>query len=124
MGKSKKEIEQPLSEYWKPPADSGMENGIGEPVACLVTTFEFDAGFFEVELLPRFLGLRFDQTEKERTFIIEREQALAMTRVAVFVDVSKFDPRQTTLQWDQLPVQIPGGRLPRAPAPAPARVSW
>lgn len=109
MAKRSRDEEQPLSEYWKPPADSGLKGGVGDPVACLATTFEFDADFFEAELLPRFLGLRFDRTENERTFIIEREEVLAKTRVAVLVDVSKFDPRQTTLQWDQLPIQVPGG---------------
>jgi hypothetical protein len=78
-------------------------------VACLATTYEFDAGFFEEELLPRFLGLRFDQAENQRTFIIEREEALATTQVAVLVDASKFDPRQTTHRWDQVPIQVPGG---------------
>jgi len=109
MGRRRKAEEQPLSEYWKPPADSNLKDGVGEAVACVATTFEFDAGFFEAELLPRFLGLRFDHTENERTFIIEREEALATTRVGVLVDVAKFDPRQTTLQWDQLPIQVPGG---------------
>lgn len=109
MGNRRKPEAQPLSDYWRPPADTGIEDGVGEPVACLATTFEFDAGFFEEELLPRFLALRFDHTENQRTFIIEREEALAATRVAVLVDASKFDPRQTTLQWDQLPIQVPGG---------------
>ncbi|RKY64002.1 MAG: hypothetical protein DRQ02_11980, partial [Candidatus Latescibacterota bacterium] len=109
MGRRRKAEEQPLSEYWKPPADSNLKDGVGEAVACVATTFEFDAGFFEAELLPRFLGLRFDHTENERTFIIEREEALATTRVGVLVDVAKFDPRQTTLQWDQLPIQVPKG---------------
>ena len=109
MGKRRKSEQQPLSEYWKPPADSGPENGVVKPVACLTSTFEFDAGFLEAELLPRFLGLRFDHTENERTFIIEREEALATTYVGVLVDMSKFDPRQTTLQWDQIPIQVPSG---------------
>lgn len=110
MGRRRKVQEQPpLSDYWKPPADSGLKDGVGEPVSCVASTFEFDAGFFEAELLPRFLGLRFDHTENERFFIIEREESLATTRVAVLVDASKFDPRQTTLQWDQLPIQVPGG---------------
>jgi len=100
---------QPLSDYWKPPADAGPDGGVGEPVACLTTTFEFDAGFLEAELLPRFLGLRFDHTENERTFIIEREEALATVRTSVLVDISKFDPRQTTLQWDQMPIHVPSG---------------
>ncbi|MEW6260228.1 MAG: hypothetical protein AB1547_10025 [Thermodesulfobacteriota bacterium] len=109
MGKRKTVDEPPLADYWKPPADNGLIGGVGEPVFCLATTFEFDAGFFEAELLPRFLCLRFDHTENERTFIIEREESLATTHVGVLVDASKFDPRQTTLQWDQLPIQVPGG---------------
>jgi len=109
MGRRKTVEEPPLADYWKPPADNGLNGGVGEPVSCVATTFEFDASFFETELLPRFLGLRFDHTENERTFIIEREEALATTHVGVLVDAFKFDPRQTTLQWDQLPIQVPGG---------------
>lgn len=109
MGRRKTVEEPPLADYWKPPADNGLKGGVGEPVFCVATTFEFDASFFEAELLPRFLGLRFDHTENERTFIIEREESLATTHVGVLVDASKFDPHQTTLQWDQLPVQVPGG---------------
>jgi len=109
MARRKTVEEPPLADYWKPPADNGLKGGVGEPVFCVATTFEFDASFFEAELLPRFLGLRFDHTENERTFIIEREESLATTHVGVLVDASKFDPRQTTLQWDQLPIQVPGG---------------
>jgi len=109
MGRRRAVEEQPLADYWRPPADCGLKDGVGEAVSCLATTFEFDAGFFETELLPRFLGLRFDHTENERTFVIEREESLATTRVGVLVDVSRFDPCQTTLQWDQLPIQVPGG---------------
>jgi hypothetical protein len=103
MGRRNKDDGQPLAEYWKPP------EGVGAPISCIATTFEFQAGFFETELLPRFLGLRFDHTENERTFIVEREEALATTRACVLVDISKFDPQQTTLQWDQLPIQLPNG---------------
>lgn len=109
MGRRRAVEEQPLTDYWRPPADRGLKDGAGEALSCLATTFEFDAGFLETELLPRFLGLRFDHTEHERTFVVEREESLATTRVSVLVDASKFDPRQTTLQWDQLPIQVPGG---------------
>lgn len=109
MERCKTDKETPLVDYWKPPADNSLKGGVGEPVFCVATTFEFDASFFEDELLPRFLGLRFDHTENERTFIIEREESLATTHVGVLVDASKFDPRQTTIQWDQLPIQVPGG---------------
>jgi len=109
MGTRRKSEGPYLTDYWNPPADGQVGDGAGQPIASLATTFEFDAAFYEAELLPRFLGLRFDHTENERTFILEREEALATTRVGVLVDISKFDPRQTTLQWEQLPIQVPGG---------------
>ena len=109
MGKRKAPEEQPLTDFWRPPANDQLEGGAGAAVSCISTPFEFDAAFFKSELLPRFLGLRFDHTENERMFIIEREESLASTRIGLLVDAAKFDPRQTTLQWDQLPVQVPGG---------------
>ena len=77
-------------------------------MACVASTFEFDAAFYETELLPRFLGLKFDQTENERTFLIEREEKLELVSAAVLVDIHKIDPGQTTLQWDQIPIAVPG----------------
>ncbi|UUO07897.1 hypothetical protein M4951_06170 [Blastopirellula sp. J2-11] len=96
----------PMSHFWTPPDFAG---GLGEPWACLATTFEFNAEFFETELLPRFLGLRFDQTENEPSFLVEREEALSLASVTVLVDHSRFDSSQTTLRWDQVQIQIPGG---------------
>ena len=100
--------QSPLSHYWTPPAVA-IEGGLGEPWACLATTFEFDAEFFETELLPRFLGLKSDHTENEPSFLVEREEALALARVSVLVDHSRLDSSQTTLRWDQVQIQIPGG---------------
>lgn len=82
---------------------------MGEPVACLATTFEFKASLFEEELLPRFFGLKFDHTENDASFRSELEEALQMTPVTVLVDASRFDPSQTTLSWDQIPIAVPGG---------------
>jgi len=76
----------------------------------VASTFEFDASFFETELLPRFLGLRFDNTENELTFLIEREEKLALISAAILVDIHKVDPGQTTLRWDQLPIAVPGSQ--------------
>src|ERR1700687_5481421 len=98
-----------LSSYWCPPTDL-MSNGVGEPVVCVATTFEFHADFFETELVPRFLGLKFDHTENESTFLVEREEKLRETDIAVLVDLSRVDPRQTTLSWDQIPIAVPGAR--------------
>lgn len=98
-----------LSSYWCPPTEL-MSNGVGEPVACVATTFEFHADFFKTELVPRFLGLKFDHTENESTFLVEREEKLRETDIAVLVDLSRVDPRQTTLSWDQIPIAVPGAR--------------
>jgi hypothetical protein len=98
----------PLSHYWVPP-EGLIESGVGEPWACLTATYEFDAAFFETELLPRFLGLKFDHTENEPSFLVEREEALSLAMVAVLVDQSRFDSTQTTMRWYQLPVHVPGG---------------
>lgn len=94
---------QPLAGYWMPPPDAGA------PVACLASTYTFHAALFEDDLLPRFLGLRFDNTEKERIFIAEREDKLSTVTAAVFVDVARVDGRQTTGRWSQIPVPVPGG---------------
>ena len=81
---------------------------MGAPVSCIASTFEFDAAFFETELLPRFLGLKFDHTENELTFLIEREEQLATISAAVLVDIHKTDPGQSTLRWDQIPISVAG----------------
>jgi hypothetical protein len=91
-----------LSSYWCPP------NEAGEPETCVASTFEFDASFFEDELLPRFLGRKFDRAENAPTFCIEREEKLRQTNTAVLVDIHKVDPKQTTLSWDQNRVAVPG----------------
>ncbi|HND51597.1 MAG TPA: hypothetical protein PLV92_04340 [Pirellulaceae bacterium] len=109
MAKRNKSEGQPaLAHYWTPPTALPVGD-VGPPWACLATTFEFNAEYFESELLPRFLGLRFDLTENEPTFLVEREEALALTRVAALVDQSRFDSQQSTLRWDQLPIRIPNG---------------
>ena len=87
----------PLSHYWSP-AEELVDGGVGHPWACLATTYEFNAPFFETELLPRFLGLKFDHTENEPSFLVEREEALSLVRVAVLVDQERFDSTQTTMK--------------------------
>ncbi len=102
----------PLAEYWMPPENRLIgADGVGQPTTCLATTFEFDAAFFESELLPRFLGLKFDHTENEPSFVVEREEQLALSNVAVLVDQSRFDPRQSTMRWQQVSVSVPRGIL-------------
>ncbi|WP_309893779.1 hypothetical protein [Archangium sp.] len=78
-------------------------------MGCITTTYTFHASLFEAELLPRFLGLKFDQTEGERPFIVERETALGTCHATVLVDASQVDGAQTTSRWAQLAVYVPGG---------------
>jgi hypothetical protein len=94
---------EPLATYWMPPHE------VGAPIACLASTYTFHAALFEDDLLPRFLGLRFDNTERERIFIAEREDRLASVTAAVFVDAAHVDGRQTTGRWSQVPVRVRGG---------------
>ena len=103
--------EKPLANHWNGPvmADDSTAIDPGKPVACIATTYTFDAAFFEADLLPRFLGLKFDNTEREASFLIEREQALGTARACVLVDHTCVDAKQTTLRWDQIPVRVEGG---------------
>ncbi len=103
MARSKQRAAVPLACRWSPP------EGAGQPLACIATTYTFHAALFEGDLLPRFLGLKFDSTEGERAFFVEREQALGTTSACVLVDEEHVDPAQATLRWDQLPVRVPGG---------------
>lgn len=105
------ENEKSLPSHWNGPVSAGDTSSIdtGKPVACIATTYTFDAAFFETDLLPRFLGLKFDNTERETSFLIEREQALGTARACVLVDHTCVDAKQTTLRWDQIPVRVPGG---------------
>ncbi len=100
-----------LASWWNTPVMMGETDDMnaGAPVACIATTYTFDAAFYETELLPRFLGLKYDHTEREVSFLIEREQMLETARACVLVDHTHVDPNQTTLRWDQLRVRVPNG---------------
>jgi hypothetical protein len=104
MKKTKTSAQQPLATFWMPPNDD-----VGAPISCIATTYTFHAALFEDELLPRFLKLKFDSTEKEKVFIAEREDKLATVTAAVFVDATHVDGRQTTGRWSQVPVRVPRG---------------
>jgi hypothetical protein len=93
---------QRLLEAWVPPADAG------EPVGCVATTFTFDPLFFEEHCLSRFLRLETDPREDGAAYLIEREDKLAQTTVAVLVDRSMADGSASP-RWGVLPVTIPTG---------------
>jgi len=108
MPRNRNDTVRILAENWSAPVTTAPREA-GRPLICIASTYTFHAPFLESELLPRFLGLKFDETEGVRPFVVEREQALATARVCVLVDANHFDPSQTTLRWDQLPVRVPGG---------------
>jgi hypothetical protein len=96
-----------MLEHWLPPADAG------DPIACLATSFTFDADFFFDDCLSRFLALSgrdFDATGADIAGMIEEEERLAETRVSVLVDQS-YQPEPRNLRWDLVPIRVPRGLL-------------
>jgi phosphatidylserine/phosphatidylglycerophosphate/cardiolipin synthase-like enzyme len=83
--------------------------GAGKPLACLATSFTFEADFFEQQCLGRFLGLDWKRDEGDNlAFLIEQEERLAETRVSVVVDRASATEGRS-LRWDLLPVGVRGG---------------
>jgi hypothetical protein len=97
-----------LLEHWSPPQHAGR------PVACLATTFTFDADFFAQDCLSRFLSLSTGTGDGDRistiASILEEEDRLAETQVTVLADRSTRTQKRN-LRWDLLPVAVPGGLL-------------
>ncbi len=96
------ESRKPL-DHWLAP------EGAGKPLACLATSFTFEADFFEQQCLARFLGLDWKRDEGDNlAFLIEQEEKLAETRVSVVVDRASATEGRS-LRWDLLPVGVRGG---------------
>lgn len=97
-----------LLDYWSPP------DGSGAPVACLATSFTFEADFFTQDCLARFLSLSTVQGEGDRiasiVAVLEEEDKLSEAQVSVLVDRSS-PAEKRNLRWDVLPVGVPGGLL-------------
>ena len=89
-----------LLEAWAPPP------GAGNPVGAVATTFTFDAGFFEEELLARYLAME-TSVEDGRAWLVEREERLGDALAVVLVD-RRHAARQASLAWDLLAVPLPG----------------
>jgi hypothetical protein len=90
-----------LLHQWEPPTDSGRALG------CIATTFTFDADFFEQQCAGRFLALD-TRPENELAFLIEREEQLAETPIAVIAD-RRLNPDSRSLRWDVLTARAPTG---------------
>jgi hypothetical protein len=97
-----------LLDHWSPP------DGAGPPIACLATTFTFEADFFAQDCLSRFLSLSTIAGEGDHISSIaaalEEEDRLSETQVSVLVDWSS-PAEKRNLRWDILPVAVPGGLL-------------
>jgi hypothetical protein len=91
-----------LLDAWSAP------QGAGRPIACVASTFTFDAVFFEEECLARFLRLETNPSQDGIAYLIEREEKLAEARVGVLVDRRHVEPLRS-LRWDLLAVRVPGG---------------
>lgn len=90
-------------DLWDAPA------GAGEPLICLATTFTFDATFFEMECLGRFLQMdSHPQESRPEGYLIEREEKLASARVSVLVDRCHATSKES-MRWDVLPIAVRGG---------------
>lgn len=97
-----------LSQLWMAPTDLSVGD-VGQPLRCLSTTYTFNAAYLEHELLPRFLGLRYDDKESRSLYVLERDHRLGTVPVAVLVDAGMVSAEQSTLRWDQIPVFVPHG---------------
>ena len=97
-----------LLDHWSPP------DGAGTPIACLATTFTFEADFFAQDCLSRFLSLSTVSGEGDAissiAAVLEEEDRLSETQVSVLVDRSS-SAEKRNLRWDVLPVAVPGGLL-------------
>lgn len=97
-----------LLDHWSAP------EGAGSPVACLATTFTFDADFFTQDCLSRFLGLSTLTGEGDAisslAATLQEEDKLSEAQVTVLVDRST-SAEKRNLRWDLLPVAAPGGLL-------------
>lgn len=102
-----------LLEHWSAPQHAGR------PLACLATTFTFDADFFAQDCLSRFLSLSTGTGDGDRistiASILEEEDRLAETQVTVLADRSTRTQKRN-LRWDLLPVAVPGDGLLHAKA--------
>ena len=83
----------------------------GKPLACIATSYEFNAEFFEQQLLTRFLELRYDEMDDRvrDAMVLQREEKLQTATVAVLVDAAKVSTSASTLLWHQIPVAPRGG---------------
>ena len=97
-----------LLDLWSPP------DGAGEPLACLATTFTFEADFFCQDCLSRFLSLSTVSSEGDRissvAALLEEEDRLSEAQVSVLIDRSTRAEKRN-LRWDLLPIHAPGGLL-------------
>lgn len=98
----------PLLDHWQKPQDAG------DPVGVIATTFTLDPEFFEQTCLARFLAVEsVDEgtgSVDDLVARLELEESLRAPAVTVLADWSQQGER-STLRWDVLHCQVPGGGL-------------
>lgn len=105
MGRRRSRAEdvcRPLLSLWE------VQKGFGQSVGCVATSFTFDAGFFEEELLGRFLGMTTDRAEDGRGYDIERAEKLSSAFACALVDRRKVGQPTHSPRWHLIPAQVPG----------------
>jgi hypothetical protein len=97
-----------LLDHWSPP------DGAGAAMACLATSFTFEADFVAQDCLSRFLSLSSVAGEGDRVSsiaaLLEEEDRLSETQVTILVDRSS-PAEKRNLRWDVLPLSLAGGLL-------------
>jgi hypothetical protein len=92
-----------LLSYWE------RQDGFGEPMGCVATTYTLDPGLFEEQCLARLVGLESDPREGDAwAYVIEREERLSQISAHVLVDKDHV-PTSRSLRWSVLPVTLRGG---------------
>ena len=99
--KKDKSIRARLLEAWEPPPNAG------EPIGLITSSFNFDPGFFEEELVGRFLCVESSPADA-RPYLVERETRLGEVPVVVLAD-RRHVARTKTLAWDLLGVPVVNG---------------
>jgi hypothetical protein len=88
-------------DLWQAPKDAG------EPLVCIASSFTFDATFFEIECVGRFLQMDNHPSESESVgYLIEREEKLAAAKVCALVDRRHARDKES-LRWDIIGVLVP-----------------
>lgn len=92
-----------MLDLWRP------QQGAGDPIGCLATTFTFAPELFDEQCLARFLEIESEPNREDLAFLLERENKLGGVYAGVLVDHTQAGVAHS-LRWDVLSVRIRGAR--------------